>query len=700
MSKPPYINLNDGEYTRFYYQGIDPRIVRNPCQFKIAGDLTFDDHLVRITRLPDADVKQDGNLYVDSLFVYDNNNFKPLFTYRTGDAVASGTVIDLNLVDTAKDQRNETIVVGRRIGTETAGVSDKVINPNNPTFKHINSRALDMGSIINSGTTNFMGRPLQTIQIAPEISSQKRADHWASVFVTRYRKPERSPNYQALMNPLLEVGDCIAVSDESRGIVNTYDNLWIESINTKVTPTSAIDSMETTSYEPWASFSPRPQVTSLDNFGGLAISNLTLLQSNEQKATASDDPYDPYTSQESNNRIEITYDLNVDADVRIDIVHQTGILVATLLNPTGEEESKGWSRQTIGKNYKVDWDGVDMFGDWNKNTPVVKTDTTSSKTMSGFYVAELYSGAYERFFVRFRIDETVSNKLHIVTSRNDFAGDNQWIYTQRGDPVTIETNFSPPYLSDVDPSPISAPGVQLGFFSDSNTIGGQNAGLKIGVKNTNALRRPSQLAIDIEMICFGVTHVTLSFLGDDLSPFKHPFSIRTPINAINFTDFKDRSEEYNIYFDPVRWGYVFKNIDVSLHVDEAVTMLGNITPSSSWEIKLQDPQYVAWYVKFTVKLIDLSGRAATSTIYHRWDGPQRSGVFDTTSVVGDDNYLKYTEFGQVWTGQGFRLTTPGGVTSILELFVKSGLPSKTDRDGFGDEDLGHSGYGLFFNALT
>ncbi len=699
----PSLNTDEGgisgENLRFYYQGLDPRIVRNPCQFKIAGDLTFDDHLVRLTRLPDVEVLSSGTLYVDSLFVYDNNNFKPLFTYRTGDAIASGTVMELNLVDTAKDQRNETIVVGRRIGTETAGVSDRVINPNNPTFKHINSRALDMGSIINSGTTNFMGRPLQTIQIAPEISSVKRADHWASVFVTRYRKPERSPNYRALMNPLLEIGDCIAVSDESRSIINTYNNLWIESINTKVTPTLAVDNMETTSYEPWSSFSPRPQVTSLDNFGGKAIDNLTILQSEDKKVTSSSDPYNPYTSQESNNLMEVTYDLNVDADVKIDIVHQSGIVVATLLNPAGEEGSKGWLRQTIGKNYKVTWDGVDMFGDWNKITPLVLTDTTSSSISSGFYVAEAFNsiGSYERFFVRIIVDETVSTKLHIITSKGDFTGNNQWIYTRRGGPVTIETNSSPPYISIPGVTSLHPPGFGLGFFSDSNIIGGQDAGLKIGVKSTNALRRPSQLIVDIDMICFGIVDISVLIPIFKTVILRHPFLIRTPLSAINFTDFKDRSEEYNFYFDPVRWGYLFRNIDYSFSPD---TLLNDgFDIYSSVAVIGQTAFAVAWYVKVMVKLIDLSGRSAVSTIYHRWDGPLKSGVTDTTAGVSDVNYLRYSAGSSVvWPLVTGTRTSPPDVGSFSN-FIKQGFITEAEREGFGSLGSANSGYGVTFTVF-
>ena len=629
MSTQKQMSLNDDiGYLRYYYQGIDPRIARNPCKQIISGGLPYDSYLVRITRLDDTEVSSDGKMGVNALFYYETDPTSPVAIYRTGDSVANGTIVSLEIEDTGKDQRNDTIVVGRRIGTEVAGIEGSTVNPNNPYYSHIMSRGMDIGSIMDSSTVNFVGRPLQTIQIVPELASEYRADHWASIFINRYRKAERSPSYTAICNPLLEKGDCIAIEDEGKNLIKDYNKLWIRSIETKLTNTSVTDTISTSSYEPWNSYEPRPQITNLDNFGGLAISNLIILQTNGNITSVSD-PYDPYTSQETiKNYIEITYDLNIDADIKIDIMHESGIRVATLLNPNTDAANKGWCRQTIGKNYKVTWDGVDMYGDWNTQTPQDEYTTIGA----GFYVAEKDTSGrnYEKFFVKFTIKEVIENKpIQIIVSQVDFEYPNQWIYTRRGEKVVCSVKMVPAYM---DPSTYKPP---IGFFSDTLTTSSGSFGVRLGISSTNSVKRPSQCVIDVDAICFGISNLSIYYkdVPGVAATAWYYYSVRTTEDSLLLNEtFRDFQTEYSFYYDPLHSGYLFNRTDPAMTLEAAIDYLDPAGHSHQEYDRYNDKVYlVGWYFIFKIKLTDASGRSSTVTKYTRWEGPNISSWSNNNS---------------------------------------------------------------------
>jgi hypothetical protein len=615
---------------RLYYQGIDPRIARNPCIHLIASGLSYDDYLLRVTQTS-------GRVGVNALFVYSDDPLTPVDTFRTGDNVEVGTVVELGLEDAVRDQRNDTIVVGRRIGAEVAGIEDRTVNPNNPYYRHILSRAVDIGSIYDSTTQNFVGRPLQTIQIAPELSSQSRVDHWAIAFINRYRFPGRFPSYAAITNPLIEPGDCISIDDEGKSLVKYYDRAWVESISTNVSKTEIMDRIKTTTYAPWESFVPRKQFDSLANFGNLAIQNLTIKESATGETITTNNPYDPYSSQEDNNFVEITYDLNVSGNVRIDIYNSSSLRVATLLNVATEaEEDLGWLHQDIGKNYKVIWDGVDMFGDHNTFAGLGQEVADPKK----FYVAERGGAPYETFFVKFTIKQD-NGKLHFLNSKGNFGDPNQYIYTLRGNPVTLKddlTIVSPAYAPDGSaiswfPSITYTDTKQFGFFGNSNVDGNSNpAGLAVYFAVDGI--RPVIALVDITTYLLGASVIKLkgTIVPKKVKTFVKFFSaeIKEPTLRIS-TTFKDFSKQYKLNFNPLNFGYPFWDTGESYYDIEELRSNRGVSGDSEYNAYEAFPIAAGWYFKILVTIFDASGRQDTKLFYARWCGE------DST----DDQYKRF-----------------------------------------------------------
>jgi hypothetical protein len=432
------------EDKRYYYDGYDPYTNSNPTILTATSNLAYDDYTLKITRIDNTGAPSDNTLRVDGLFVYDHISDLVVDTFYTGDSIVSGTVVSLEVMDSNEDLRNDTIVIGRRLGIEVAGSEEDIINPNNPTFRHIISRSTDVASIYDSNVLNYVGYPKQTIQIAPEISSQARADYWSIAFINRYRFPGNYPKFASLGNPLMEVGDCITIYDEHRNTLNTYDKFWVTAINESYTSSSYISNFDTTTYEAWESYTPKLNINTED-FGDTIINDLRIYNRGTFRV-----PYNPYSSETSGTVVKIFYDLVIDCWLKIDIVpvENPSLVVATLLNPTGNVGPQGWQRQNVGKNYVVTWDGVDYFGEWNKYC----TENTDQGIGAGFYCAE--KNDFGKFYLKFTVitrssDVTLlkySTDLDLISEENNPDG---YIYTKRSGLTTLALTITPrTYISN------------------------------------------------------------------------------------------------------------------------------------------------------------------------------------------------------------------------------------------------------------
>jgi len=477
---------------RMFYHGVDRETIDNPTIFNIATGLTRDEHIVRVTRLSDTLAQAGTLLGFNSFFVFDKDRNLPVYTFRTDDTLASGTVLKLDVSNDVEDLRNDVIVVGRRVGVEVPGGGlNNPINPNNPVRKFIVSRATDINSIFNKDALNFTGRPSQTILIEPSIGAQDRADYWAVQFLDRFRFPGNEATFEALGHPLMEIGDCIFVNDANKSSIDTSNKLWIEDINTRWGQKEAFDTFDTTTFPPWESFTPKLPV-SISDFEDRPIVDIQITN-----GETAESPYDPYSADESGTFIEISFDMVVSGFLKIEIwgtYPNFSKKIADLLNPNGDEGQKGWVRETFGSNKKVTWDGVDLEGNWNDKW-LTSDELQGSKQ---FFVAEPINSSgvtesFAKFYLVFKVVDFAGVERRVDTLLDTTPS--IFIFTKRGEVITATTTDNPNFVGG---SPTLAP--QGGF--DGNTNEGR--GMRVIINRTNSNIRPAQLRIQIQHYPFGL----------------------------------------------------------------------------------------------------------------------------------------------------------------------------------------------------
>ncbi len=598
---------------RMFYHGRDRDTIDNPTLFNLGTGLTRDEHTVRLTRLPNAESIAGTILGFNAFLIYDKDRNLPVYTFRTDDTLASGTVLKLDVDNNSEDMRNDVIVVGRRLGVEVpGGFESKPVNPNNPTGKFIVSRGTDISSIFDKNALNFTGRPSQTILIEPSIGSQDRADYWAVQFLNRFRFPGNEAKFESLGHPLMEIGDCIYVNDANKSSIDTSNRLWIEDINTRWGQKEAFDTFETTTFPPWESFTPKVPV-SISDFEDKPILDIQITNG----GTAAS-PYDPYDADANGTFIEITFDLVVSGFLRVSIISHNGILIAHLLNPNGDEGRKGWVRETFGKNKKVIWDGVDLEGVWNEQ----KLSVTDSKN---WFVGEDSQLGFGKFYVEFESIDFAGVTRLIKTIDTD-----TFIFTNRG--AQIDSTFTlTPAFSD---------GVPTSTTTFKNTDNA-NRGLKLDIRDvTGAGFRPSQLRVQVIPWVWGAYR---EFNSDSSTEVRAPI-IHVPgipydgdflseIEISNNTFIKYDANLGSVFFQPKDRGFSFSDWE---------GLFKQVKPSKLTTSNIQ-LFYIGWYFGFVMELTDKSGR--TDTLYKKqlWTG--------TGGLVGSFTPLNAQFYGTVFSDE-------------------------------------------------
>lgn len=223
----------DGEISSWgYYEGVNPIAGFNPCIHDRINNLPYDTYDVTITN--EATIGTDP-VSIDAAFVYDRNVDTPSMYLKSGDTGTPASIISIDIDRDAKSIRNESVVIGSRLGITVAQNENHVfdsINPNNPQYEHIVSRTLDINSVYSTSAANFVGRPLTTLVFDPSINDQDQADFIGFGLVNEFREPNQGVTITALNNPLIDVGDCLGVKEEKRGIVSYDEKVWVESIST------------------------------------------------------------------------------------------------------------------------------------------------------------------------------------------------------------------------------------------------------------------------------------------------------------------------------------------------------------------------------------------------------------------------------------------------------------------------------------
>lgn len=302
---------------------------------------------------------------VASVDVYDEGLFNPAWYFDT-----TKNIMALDITESVDDTRNDVIVVGDKVGAFANAITDEVVNPNNPSLQYIYSRAVDISSINDPASRNNIGRKKPFLIYEPGLVDQKHADWLAYEVLRRYHAFRQTPNWKSWGMPFIEIGDNVHVADRYDGLESSASSLnygqWLISLSEKITTASYEMSMQTTPYEPWASFIPNPQ-PDINDFGGLPFIDIRMTDS-AGNIRNTGYQYDVYEA-ETGNRLMVKYNQVIDGDVVVKVMSRI-VLGQVYSRPVaylvGGIDSNGYEKPEYrewGKNYTLFWDGIDQFGD-------------------------------------------------------------------------------------------------------------------------------------------------------------------------------------------------------------------------------------------------------------------------------------------------------------------------------------------------
>lgn len=258
--------------THAYYNGVAQGYNSNLAILEVGNNLTYDTYNISF-----VDINANYTTLFDAFFAYDEDVSNPYIKLKSGDQSTPASILSMSVGDQSSYLRNESVVIGSRLGTKVAQGDSKIfdtINPNNPVYEHIVSRTLDLNSIYKSTASNFVGRPLTTLVFDPAITDNDQADFIGFGIVDEYRNPHKEISLSIINNPLIDIGDCIAVKDDGKGTVN-YEKVWINSIEVERNGSQAIGKIETTPVKPITSWFSKPEPR-LSDFGNQPFQNVKI----------------------------------------------------------------------------------------------------------------------------------------------------------------------------------------------------------------------------------------------------------------------------------------------------------------------------------------------------------------------------------------------------------------------------------------
>lgn len=263
------------EDLRCYLDGIDPSTALNPCEITVISGLTYDQHIISIERLTDAEAGATNYLRHNCFFLYDQDISYPREWFKSGSSTTVGTIQSIPLIEEGgEDLRNSFTVIGSRIRTEVAGTdSNRIINPNNPITRFISSKSVDTDSIYYASASNFVGREKKSVVILPSINSQGRADFIGLKSLRQSRLPKPKARFKSFGHPLIEMNDCISVEDEEKSTIEKTQNNWIETITTTAENKNYLTEFDSTPVKPEQAYFTPPNVDTTQ-YGDYPIINV------------------------------------------------------------------------------------------------------------------------------------------------------------------------------------------------------------------------------------------------------------------------------------------------------------------------------------------------------------------------------------------------------------------------------------------
>lgn len=265
------------EDLRCYLDGIDPTTANNPCEIEIISGLTNDQHVVRIERLTNTEAGATNYLRHNCFFLIGEDIEYPREWFKSGSSTTTGTIMALpDMNEGGSDIRNSFTVIGSRIMTEVPGTElDRIINPNNPEYRFVSSKSVDVKSIYYPSAVNYTGRERKSVIIHDAIKSQNRADFLSLKSLRKYRLSRPAATFKAIGHPLIEFNDCISIEDQEKSTIEKTQKNWVVGINTTGEPKNFFMNFETTPFRPEQSYFTAPDMD-ITEYGDYPLVNLEI----------------------------------------------------------------------------------------------------------------------------------------------------------------------------------------------------------------------------------------------------------------------------------------------------------------------------------------------------------------------------------------------------------------------------------------
>lgn len=264
------VNPYDDE-DRFYYD--EPNYYGiNKSYINVGNGLPYDSYKLQVENLSSA-----YEVRIEGILEYEEDYNVPIDTIYPDDSVKKGSIVELSVDRDAKDQRNDCVVLGKRVGTLLQYNDDGeeiIINPNNETNIYVQSGVRDLNSIYNSSASNYVGRPKTTIIIDSSILNEDHANFVGLNFISEYSNPYKNATFSIVGNPTLEIDDCIVVNDSFKYGITPMDYMWIDNISSNFS-NKYITRIQTVPTKPITSYWSRP-VIDINDFNGVHIYNLKI----------------------------------------------------------------------------------------------------------------------------------------------------------------------------------------------------------------------------------------------------------------------------------------------------------------------------------------------------------------------------------------------------------------------------------------
>lgn len=248
LVKDIYLNMSGSP--RFYFDGVDPSLGYNPAIWPVATGLPYGYYNVSLE-------SQVSGVMWNAVLVYERDDVTPAYNITTLAQSSNrmqypGNIVSMSHADSTENMRNDLTIVGKSKGLEL-----RATEFDGPKYYFV-GRAIDVGSVFNPNSTNYIGRLRSGMITNSRIASDERASYIAYSALTRLRAPGRRVGVQVIADPLIEVHDCFNVIDGARNLSN--GTRWCTSVQFSVGGDGFLSEIVSDDHQPYGSFVVRPDI--------------------------------------------------------------------------------------------------------------------------------------------------------------------------------------------------------------------------------------------------------------------------------------------------------------------------------------------------------------------------------------------------------------------------------------------------------